>query len=96
MDIGERLKSLRIAHHLTQAQVAERLWVSKAVISGYELSTRAPSYPNLIKLAALYGVTTDYLLGVDSRQMLDVSGLDDEQVRLVGEIVRQLRAAKKS
>ncbi len=96
MDIGERLKTLRIAHHLTQAQVAQRLWVSKAVISGYELSTRSPSYPNLIKLAALYGVTTDYLLGVDSRQLLDVSGLSDEQIRLVGEVVRQLRATQKS
>lgn len=53
IDLGQRLKDLRKAKGLTQQQVADRVWVTKAMISSYELSTRAPSYEVLIKLSKL-------------------------------------------
>jgi len=91
MILGDKLKSLRIANKLTQKEVAERIWVSKSVISGYELSTRLPSYANLVKLAALYGVTTDYLLGAKDSRTLDVSGLSEEQIGLLSALIAELR-----
>lgn len=65
LDFKNRIKQLRIQKSLTQDQAAQRLWVTKSTISAYEMGTKYPSLDMLIKLAAMYNVTTDYLLGVD-------------------------------
>lgn len=95
MVLGEKLRELRLAHHLSQEEVAKRIWTSKAVISGYELSTRSPSYTNLIRLAKLYGVTTDYLLGMTEARTVDVTGLTDEQLRILAEIAEEFKKANR-
>ena len=66
--LSVRLKELRINKNLTQAQVAQYVGVTRAVISAYETDIRQPSYDILIRLALLYGVTTDYLLCIDSKR----------------------------
>ena len=90
-DFGYRLKNLRQQHHLTQTQVANRLNLSKTSISGYENSVKTPSQDVLIKLAGLYRVSTDYLLGLDDEEMISVEGLTRQQRRLVEELVRMLQ-----
>ncbi len=90
VDLGKRLKDLRKEQGLTQQQVADRVWVSKAMISSYELSTRAPSYEVLIKLSKLFGVSTDYLLGVERKRTIDTSGLSDRQIRLILDLIEEM------
>lgn len=90
VDLGKRLRDLRKKHNLTQQQVAERVWVSKAMISSYELSTRAPSYDVLVKLAKLFGVSTDYLFGLQSNKLINADGLSDKQIALLVELVEEL------
>ena len=90
-DFGYRLKNLRQQHHLTQTQVANRLNLSKTCISGYENNVKTPSQDVLIKLAGLYRVSTDYLLGLDDEEMISVEGLTRQQRRLVEELVRMLQ-----
>lgn len=91
VDLGARLKKLRIEHNMTQSQVAQRIGVSKAVISSYETTSRFPSYDVLIKLATLYGVTSDYLLGMDTRTLLDVSDLSPVQLNAVKTVINSYR-----
>ena len=55
--MGERLKALRQANHLTLKQVAERVGISVSVLSAYEVEDRHPSYHILLKLATLYDVS---------------------------------------
>ncbi len=93
MVLGEKLRELRHAKHLSQEAVANRILTSKAVISGYELSTRSPSYTNLVRLAELYGVSCDYLLGMSERRTIDVTGLTSEQVSAVSAVADALREA---
>ncbi len=90
-ELGIRLRELRLKHGLTQLQVARRLGLSKAVVSSYEAASRRPSYEVLIKLARLYGVSTDYLLGLDSRNMLDVSFLTPVQLSVVEAIIESYK-----
>ena len=90
-DFGYRLKNLRQQHHLTHTQVANRLNLSKTSISGYENNVKTPSQDVLIKLAGLYRVSTDYLLGLDDEEMISVEGLTRQQRRLVEELVRMLQ-----
>ena len=51
VDFGENLKKLRQEAGLTQKQLAERLWISKATVSYYEQSLRCPSLEILLKLS---------------------------------------------
>ena len=75
VNLGKKLKSLRLAENLTQAQVAGQIGVTKTVISSYENDLRQPSYDNLLKLASLFKVSTDWLLGNEKAQKFDFSGL---------------------
>jgi hypothetical protein len=45
----------------------------------------------LIKLARIFHVSTDYLLGITDKRNVDVTGLDDESVELVSQLVDKLR-----
>ena len=91
-NFGKRIKELRQKAGLTQQQLAERIWVSKAAISNYELYERNPSPEILIKLAKVFHVSTDYLFGIETEaQVLDVSGLTDEDIQLLESTTALLR-----
>lgn len=49
----------------TQAQLAERIGISRAAICTYETMTSEPTLTVLVRLARVLGVTTDHLLGVE-------------------------------
>ncbi|MBQ7679845.1 MAG: helix-turn-helix transcriptional regulator [Butyrivibrio sp.] len=86
------LKELRTSAGYTQRQLANKLGVSKSVVSYYELLERTPSPDTLIRLSGIFQVSTDYLLGLDDSHRVDTSGLTDDDVALVKELVRTLRA----
>ena len=62
-DLPERLRELRAEHHYTQVQVADRVGVTKAMISNYERGERTPQIITLMRLADCYQVSMDYLVG---------------------------------
>lgn len=64
-NIGERLLRLRKEKGLTQEEVGARLSLSPQSVSKWENGTSLPEIDTLGKLADLYGVSTDYLLGRD-------------------------------
>jgi transcriptional regulator with XRE-family HTH domain len=58
-----RLKELRKAKKLKQIDIAEMLSCSQGVYSRYESGEREPPFDIMKKLAEIYGVTVDYLMG---------------------------------
>lgn len=58
-----RLTALRKDRHLTQGDVAEYLEISRSTYTCYEIGTSMPSAQNLCRLADLFEVNLDYLLG---------------------------------
>ena len=90
-DLGERIKKLRISKGYTQQQLAERMNVTKSLISAYETGLKAPSYSNLISIANIFKVSTDYLLGVKQGDGLDLSGLSDEQKLIITQLVQSIQ-----
>lgn len=92
VDFGTKLKELRQQAGLTQKQLADRLWLSKATVSYYEQSLRYPSPEILVKLAGVFHVTTDYLLGIeDKKQTIDVTDLSDEDIDFLENAAKLLR-----
>lgn len=95
VNFGAKLKELRLQAGYTQKQLGEYIGVTKSVISYYELQERFPSPETLIKLAKLFHVTTDFLLGLENKQTIDVSGLNDEDIYLVKQTIDALERKEK-
>lgn len=92
IDLSTRLRQLRTDKRLRQNQVARLVGVSKGAISAYETDIRLPSYDVLIRLANLYRVSTDYLLGRTDDRTLDISGLSTREVAIISELVASMTA----
>ncbi len=86
-----RLRQLRKQKKLTQKQLASMIGVKNSIISFYEVGDRIPSPEVIIKLAAVLGVSADYLLGIEKNAAVDVSGLNEQDVQLVLSLVDTLR-----
>nr|AGS53198.1 transcriptional regulator [uncultured bacterium contig00081] len=91
VNLGERLRKLRLEKHLTQTEMSRRIGVSKAMISSYELEQRQPSYGILVKFAAFFGVSADFLLGLERDRTINVKGLSDKEVEIINSMVEALR-----
>ncbi len=90
-NFGNRLKALRTRDNMTQNQLAQRLSLTKSVISAYENGQRMPSYDVLVHIARIYKVSTDYLLGMKSKRFIDLSGLSEIQVAAIITIVKSMK-----
>ncbi len=91
VDFGKRLKELRQEKNLTQKQLAAQIGVRNSIISFYEVGDRQPSVEIIIKLAAVFHVSTDYLMGIAPRKTLDIDGLSDSDVSILSQLVEALK-----
>lgn len=91
VDFGYRLKTLRLKANMTQEQLARRLSLTKSVISAYETDLRLPSYDVLVHIASIFNVTTDYLLGLERKFEIDLSGLTQQEVDALLELIRAMK-----
>ena len=94
VDYGNNLKTLRLQNGLTQAQVAQKLGVTKSVISAYETGLRLPSYDILINISKIFKVSTDYLLGLENIRELDLSGLTEEEIQALLNLIKAMKRRK--
>ena len=60
IDIGAKIKTLRKGRGLTQEQLAERLGITRATVSNYEVGRRSPHISELKRIADFFGVGVDY------------------------------------
>lgn len=91
VDFGDTLKTLRLKENMTQAQLAQKLGLTKSVISAYETGLRLPSYDILIHIAQIYKVSTDYLLGIENKQEIDLSGLSQEEINALLNLIAAMK-----
>lgn len=68
MSIGTTIKKLRRGRNMTQEQLAEYLGITANAVSQWECDRTAPDITQLPLLAYIFDVTTDEILGVDSRK----------------------------
>ncbi|MCI8966924.1 MAG: helix-turn-helix transcriptional regulator [Lachnospiraceae bacterium] len=98
--IADRLILLRNKYNLSQTDVAHQIGVTPALISAYEKLERKPSIDKLVALADIFHVSTDYILGRtfkdDSAAVLSVDGLSEKQIRIVRELIYELRSNGKT
>lgn len=88
-DFSVKLKTLRQSKNYSQQALADKLSVTKSLISSYEQDLRLPSLDMLIKISAEFGVSTDYLLNLDRQKTINVEKLTDEQIAIVSNTVNE-------
>lgn len=64
--LGETIKKYRKQHQLTQAQLADKLFVSAQAVSNWERGLTPPDLENLCKLSAFFEVSVDALLAMNA------------------------------
>lgn len=85
-----RLKCLRTGRKLSQQKIADAIGISKVGYQYYEYGQKMPSFETLPRLAVLFNVSADYLLGLSDEPRLP----DKETLRIAREI--QAMQARKS
>jgi len=67
---AQRLKSLRAEKGINQNELAQAMNVKQGTIGNWETQKRAPDSEMLIRLADYFDVSTDYLLGKESSELI--------------------------
>ena len=67
MSIGSRLIEVRAAHGYSRTRLAEELGRPYSTVTKYEKDERDPGHSYLVEVARKFGVTTDYLLGLEDQ-----------------------------
>lgn len=92
--LRKRISELRIACGYTQVTLAKKLGVSKQAVSNWENDNIQPSIEMLVRLADVFGVTTDYLLGRETAVRLDVDGLSESAIAHIALLIEDLRGLR--
>lgn len=89
--MSEKIRQLRRNFNLSQVDLAAKLGVTKQCVSNWENDNILPSIDMLVKLAKFFNVSTDYLLGLSSSNVIDVSGLSDTEIAHIKFIVNDFK-----
>lgn len=91
-DVADRIKRLREQNSLTQTELAQKLNITRSSVNAWEMGISAPSTQNIIELAELFKVSTDYLLGINITATINVSGLSDKDIEFVHSVISHLKS----
>lgn len=89
--LGNRITELRKNSGMTQEDLGKKLGVVKSTISLWESNSSEPNHAATIALAKLFGVTTDYLLGLEEGDTMGTEEKINEITQRVGRNIRSIR-----
>ncbi|MDE5728774.1 MAG: helix-turn-helix domain-containing protein [Clostridia bacterium] len=88
--LNKKIKELRTSFGISQTELANQIGVSKQCVSNWENDNVLPSVEMLITLAKFFKVSTDYLLGLDKNDYINVTGLTETQKAHILLIIKDL------
>ena len=87
----DRLTKLRLARGWTKKEFSAQIGKTQQTVGKWENGTNAPTFKDLVKLVELFGVTSDYLLGLsDLPSKYAYPPLYENKEEYVGEMFKQL------
>lgn len=89
--LNENIKRLRTSMNMSQVELAHKVGVSKQSVSNWENDNIQPSIEMLIKIAKCLNTSTDYILGLSTEKSIDATGLTDEQIAHITQIINDIR-----
>ena len=91
LKLGSTIKNLRLHNRFTQEQMATYLGVTPQAISRWESETCYPDIELLPAIAAFFSVSTDFLLELENRNYIEVTGLSKKQLAHVQQIIHDIQ-----
>ena len=91
MVLNENIRMLRQARNLSQVDLAKALNVTKQSVSNWENDNIQPSIDMLTRLADFFSVSTDYLLGLDQKKYVEVTGLSETEIAHISAIINDIK-----
>ena len=88
---AEKLKEVREEKGLSQEQLGKELHFTQTCIAKWESGARTPNLDNLVLIAKFFEVTTDYLLGLEHKQEIDLSGLSQEEIDALLNLIKAMK-----
>ena len=89
--LPQRLREIMLVKRVSHDALAKYLGVSRQAVGQYTQGRSAPDWKTIVKMAQFFGVTTDYLLGMESEQSHDLhficyyTGLSEEAIKNISE-----------
>lgn len=81
MTLGEKIEFYRKDMNMSQEELAKKICVAKGTVSNWESGKSVPDGDKLIELSKLFGLSTDYLLGITES--------DQDEIKLLNKYLRQ-------
>ena len=87
--LGQRIRAARESAGFTQENLAEAVGVSRTAVARWESDDIEPKLQNLISIAELLHVSTDFLLGI--RNNSNVSDLSDDAAAALNQFIAAIK-----
>lgn len=76
---------------MSQVELAKQLGVTKQSVSNWENDNIQPSVDMLVKIAQCLSVSTDYLLELDTKTYIEVTGLTSREISHIQMIINDIK-----
>ena len=93
--MSEKIRNLRRDFNISQVELSNKLCATKQCVSNQTNDNILPSVDMLIKLAKSFNVSTDYLLGLNSENVIDVTGVTNSAIFHIKLLVDVLKTSHK-
>jgi transcriptional regulator with XRE-family HTH domain len=82
-----RIKQLRQKHGITQTELARIMSVTRSSVNAWEMGISVPTAAKLVELSIYFHVSTDYILGLESAETINLDSLSEEQKSLIYSLI---------
>lgn len=90
--INDRIRELRESTGMSARKFAETIGIKYTTYYGYETGAREPGSDFIVKFADYFGVTTDYILGIDTKKSPEPEYPEEDKLSM-DELVTMLSKA---
>lgn len=85
--LAQNIFMMRAKYHMSQAELARRLEVSRSSVNAWEIGVATPQLRHVIEMANIFKTTVDGMLNLSSSVMIDISDLSEKEQQAVFNIV---------
>ncbi|MBQ3124047.1 MAG: helix-turn-helix transcriptional regulator [Clostridia bacterium] len=85
--LSERLKELRRQNNISQNALAKQMNLTRATVNAWEMGISCPNAQSLVMLSQYFKVSVDFLLGLNNRETIDITQLNEKEKNIVYDLV---------